>query len=130
ATPDFLVPALVERWDAGQEVDDERRALARKQFDYYAAQMGQSNPVPSETDAATVEHARQYLGQFNGIERIYQSMLGDAARKNPDVDFNRQYQGSAQVVSDAHIIPGAFTRGGYVVMQEALKNPDKYYGAE
>jgi type VI secretion system protein ImpL len=77
-----------------------------------------------------VEHARKYLGQFSGIERIYQSMLADAARKNRDIDFNRQYQGSAQVVSDSHIIPGAFTRGGFVIMQDALKNPDKYYGAE
>ena len=129
-TPDFLVPALLERWTAGQDVDDERQALARKQFEYYAAQLATSNPLPSDVDTASVEHARQYLRQFNGVERIYQSMLADAARKNPDVDFNRQYSGSAQVVSDSHVIPGAYTRGGFILMQDALKNPDKYYGAE
>jgi type VI secretion system protein ImpL len=57
-------------------------------------------------------------------------MLADAARKNSGIDFNRQYPGSAQVVADTHVIPGAYTRGGFVVMQEAFKNPDRYYGAE
>jgi type VI secretion system protein ImpL len=130
STPDFLAPALLEQWASGQQIDDDRVALARKQFDFYATQLAASNPLPTDADTASVDHARKYLSQFNGIEPIYQSMLAEAARNNPDVDFNRQYPGSAQVVSENHIVPPAFTRSGFVVMQDAMGNPDKFYGAE
>jgi type VI secretion system protein ImpL len=130
STLDFLAPALLEQWTSGQQVDDDRAALARKQFDFYSAQLATANPLPSDPDTATVEHARQYLRQFNGIESIYQSMLAEAARNNHDVDFNRQYPGSSQVLTETHNIPAAFTRAGFVAMQDEMGNPDKFYGAE
>src|SRR4029077_8753 len=93
-------------------------------------QLASANPLPSEADAATVAHARQYLGQFNGIERVYQSMLAEAARNNASIEFNRQYPGSAQVVTETHAVPAAFTRSGFAAMQDAIANPDRFYGAE
>lgn len=130
STADFLAPALLEQWTSGQQVNDDRAALARKQFEFYSAQLASANPLPSEADAATVEHARQYLGQFNGIERVYQSMLAEAARNNANIEFNRQYPGSAQVLTETHAVPAAFTRSGFVAMQDAIANPDRFYGAE
>ena len=130
STADFLAPALLEQWTSGQQVNDDRAALARKQFEFYSVQLASANPLPSEADTATVEHARQYLGQFNGIERVYQSMLAEAARNNANIEFNRQYPGSAQVLTETHAVPAAFTRSGFVAMQDAIANPDRFYGAE
>ena len=130
STTDFLAPALLEQWTNGQQVNDDRAALARKQFEFYSVQLASANPLPSEADAATVAHARQYLGQFNGIERVYQSMLAEAARNNASIEFNRQYPGSAQVVTETHAVPAAFTRSGFAAMQDAMANPDRFYGAE
>ena len=130
-TPDFLVPALIEIWTQGRsDVDEQTQGLARKQFEYYTSRLATGNPIPSEADSAVVQHARQYLLQFSGNERIYQSMLAAAGRGNPDVAFNRQYPGSAQVVIEPHSVPAAFTRAGFSVVQDALANPEKYYGAE
>jgi type VI secretion system protein ImpL len=126
---DFLVPALLNNWSAGKDVDEERQNLARRQFEYYSAQLASSDPVPSQADGDTIQHARQYLRQFNGTEQIYQSMLA-AARRNPDINFNRRYPNSSEVLIETHSVPGAYTRGGFVVMQDAFNNPDKYYGAE
>jgi type VI secretion system protein ImpL len=57
-------------------------------------------------------------------------MLSAGGRSNPDIVFNRQYPGSAQVVIEPHSIPAAFTRAGFSIVQDALANPEKYYGAE
>lgn len=130
STPEFIAPALLEQWTNGQQIDDDRLAVARKQFEFYAAELAKENPLPADADSATVDHARQYLSQFNGIERIYQSMLSEAAHNNSDVDFNQQYPGSGQVVVETHSVPAAFTRNGFAVMQDAIGNPDKFYGAE
>jgi type VI secretion system protein ImpL len=129
SSADFLVLALLNSWSSSRDVDDERQNLARRQLEYYSAQLATSDPLSSQAESDTVQHARQYLRQFNGAEQIYQSMLA-AARKSPDINFNRRYPESAQVLTEAHSVPGAYTRGGFVVMQDAINNPDKYYGAE
>jgi len=130
STPDFLAPALTKVWAAGNKPDADRHSLAQAQFEFYAQHLSRSNPLPQQADEATVAHARAYLKQFNGMERIYQGMLVEAAKNNPEMDFNRRYAGSAQVVVDPHVVPGPFTRGGFAVMKEALGNPDRFYGAE
>lgn len=130
STADFLAPALAKIWAAGNIPEQEQQSLAQSQFEFYSEHLATSSPLPQQSDNATVLHARQYLKQFNGVERIYQGMLIEAARKNPEIDFNRLYAGSAQVVTDPHVVPGGFTRSGFTVMKDALSNPDKFYGAE
>ncbi|MBV9436171.1 MAG: hypothetical protein JOZ44_08965 [Acidobacteria bacterium] len=130
SSADFLAPALIEQWTNGQQIDADTVSLAQKQFEFYASELAAANPLPSSADSGAVEHARQYLGQFNGIESVYQSMLAAAGRKGADIDFNRQYPGSSQVVSETHRVPAAFTRAGYLAMQDAIANPDRFYGAE
>jgi type VI secretion system protein ImpL len=130
AATDFLPAALLERWNLGAGGDDERSKLAKAQFEYYTANLAQTNPIPSAADSGAVQHARQYLKQFNGVDTIYQSMLAEAGRNMQPVNFNRQNAGSAQVIVASHEVPAAFTRQGFAVMQNALRNPDKFYGSE
>jgi type VI secretion system protein ImpL len=130
STLEFLPPLLLERWAAGQSPDNARLKLARRQFDFYAAELKEENPYSSATDAPTVERARKYLAQFGGAPRIYQAMLSDANAANKPVNFNQKFPGSAQVLVNSHDVSGAFTKGGYAFMQKAIKNPEKYVSGE
>ena len=58
-------------------------------------------------------------------------MLRTAAEKtNPAIDFNRKFPGSAEAVADQAEVSGAFTKGGWTIMQDAWQNPAPYFSAE
>jgi type VI secretion system protein ImpL len=126
----FLSPILLRRWSAGRNPDAGTMALAQKQFDFYGDELKDENPFSSENDARTIERSRRYLSQFAGTERVYQFMLTEASRKNPAVNFNRQFSGSAAYVIDNRDMPGAYTKAGWVFMQDAIKNADRFFSGE
>ncbi len=64
------------------------------------------------------------------VERVYQFMLAEAAKSNPPINFNRKFPGSAETVIDRVDVSGAFTKGGWDFMQDALKNLPKYFSGE
>ena len=109
--------------------DADRQQLAQKQFDFYAGELKEENPYSKDSDMAAVEKARHYLSQFGGMERVYTAMLAEAG-KNPPINFNRQFPGSAAVVIETHEVPGAFSKAGYTVMKDALQHPDRFYKGE
>ncbi|MCZ2075148.1 MAG: hypothetical protein LC130_09140 [Bryobacterales bacterium] len=126
----FLSPVLMNRWLSGRELDPERVDLARRQFDFYASELAAQNPYSSEADTGAIDRSRRYLAQFGGTESIYQFMLTESARNNPKVNFNEQFPGSAQVLVNNRDVSGAFTRGGWKFMQDALSKVDKFFGGE
>ncbi len=126
----FLSPLLRNRWMAGRNVDPERSVLAQKQFDFYSEELKYANPFSSENDSAAIERARKYLLQFAGTERVYQFMVTEANKANKLVNFNQRFPGSAEVVVNNRDVPGAFTKGGWAFMQNAIKNADRYFSGE
>lgn len=129
STAGFLTPVLMRWWTNARSVDPERQQLGQKQFDFYAGELREDNPYSKDADASGVEKARRYLSQFGGVERVYTAMLAEAG-KNPPIDFNRQFPGSAQVVVETHVVPGAFSKAGWGVMKDALQHPDRFYKGE
>ncbi|MFP5230741.1 MAG: ImcF-related family protein, partial [Acidobacteriota bacterium] len=132
STPE-ISPVLQQFWLNGRAPDtDEQNKLARAQFDFYAAELAKSDPYPLAANMPDppVTHARTYLNTFGGEDRIYQQMLTAAGSGSRAVDFNRDYPGSAQTVLDSHLVPAAFTKGGYALMQKALADPRKYFSGE
>ncbi|MFN3322439.1 MAG: ImcF-related family protein [Bryobacteraceae bacterium] len=130
STKDFLSPVLQNRWSEGRQVPPEILQLAQLQFDFYSEDLPLGNPYSREPDAPTVDRSRRYLAQFSGIERVYQFMLAEASRKNPKINFNARFPGSAEVVINNRDISGAFTKGGWDFMQDALKKADQFFGGE
>lgn len=126
----FLTPALVTHWLGGRQADSARLALARRQLDFYAAELPVANPYPGEADAAAVAVGRSFLSKFAGAERVYQFMLSEAARQNPPVSLARRVPGALGYVSNPHEVPGAFTRGGFTFMQGAFRNVDRFFQGE
>jgi type VI secretion system protein ImpL len=126
----FLSPVLMKWWAADRTVDPERQQLARRQFDFYAGVLKDENPYAKGNDVVAVEKARRYLAQFAGAERVYAFMLSEAGKSNPPINFNRQFAGSAQVVLETHEVPGAFSKGGWAFMKDALQHADRYFNGE
>ena len=130
STREFLSPVLMNRWSTNRNIDAQRLQLAQEQFGFYSDELKQENPFSSDSDAATVKKAREYLKQFEGIERVYAAMLADAAKKSQPVNFNRQFPDAVQVVSDGYEVAGPFSKKGYEFMKAALKNPGVYFNGE
>ena len=130
STREFLSPVLQNRWSTNRNVDAQRLQLAQKQFDFYSDELKIENPYSSDSDAVSVKKAREYLKQFEGIERVYAAMLADAAKKSQAVNFNRQFPDAVQVVSDGYEVAGPFSKKGYDFMKAALKNPGVYFNGE
>jgi type VI secretion system protein ImpL len=130
STKAFLTPVLMNWWVNGQGVDNDRQALAQRQFDYYAEELQNANPFSSVNDSDTIEHARHYLAQFAGEEAVYAFLLAEAGKNNPPINFNRQFPGSAQTVIETHEVPGAFSKGGWAFMKDALNHVDRYINGE
>ena len=126
----YLAPVLMDRWLAGRELDSERTALARTQVEFYAGELAVENPYSSENESATIEKARDYLSKFAAVERIYRSMLDEADHKNPSILFNRQFPGSADAVVDVKEVEGAFSKGGFAFMQDAIAHSDRFFAGE
>lgn len=130
STVDFLPPVLMGSWLGGRTLDSARAPVAQRQFAFYAAELARGNPYDVQPDQGTVAHARTFLNQFAGSERIYQNMLSKAGEQHPAVQFNRAFPGSAEYVVDGYSVPGAFTKGGYAFMQGAFRNADQYFQGE
>lgn len=130
STREFLSPVLLAAWTAGREVGEDRKDLARRQFDFYSDALTFANPYSSQNDTRAIGQARAYLAHFAGTERVYQSMLAAASAKNKGVNFNRDFPGSAEVVINHLDVPGAFTKGGWTFMQDAIRNPGRFFSGE
>jgi type VI secretion system protein ImpL len=130
STPEFLAPALQERWLGATRLDPTRAELARRQFSFYAGELPFSNPYTAEDDPRTVAHARGYLRQFTGIEPIYRSLLAAVSAKVPSIDFARKYPTSVGIVRDPFVVPGPYTKDGWTAVHAALKDVDRYFKGE
>jgi type VI secretion system protein ImpL len=130
ATHDFLPPVLDDRWGASRNVDDDRKALALKQFEFYTDELKLANPFAPDNDAAAIGNARHYLSQFAGFQMVYQAMLADAGKSGKPINFNKHFPGSAEEVIDTYDVPAAFTKPAWDFMKAALRDPGKYFEGE
>ncbi len=130
STKEFLTPILLSHWVADRDIDKDRKDLAALQFDFYATELARENPFATGNSKLMIEQARAYLAQFGGIDRYYVQLLSKASEKNPDVSFNDQYKDAPGVVVSSHKVKGAFTRGGFLFVQDALKDPRLYMAGE
>ena len=130
STAKFLTPVFVQYWIGSRAVDADQQQLAQKQTDFYANELVRQPPYSINPDTMEIGHTRSYLSHFLAQTRVYQAMLNDADKTSPNVDFNRQYPGSAASVIDSHVVRGAFTKSGFAFMQNALKHPEGYLQGE
>jgi type VI secretion system protein ImpL len=134
STSDFLPAELQADWQGALTPQPEVAQLAQSQFELYATLLAQPQScvagIAGPPDQTTVAHAREYLSHFGGFQHVYQSMLSAASRNFPTIRFNDVFPGSARFVVDAYEVPGAFSKGGFAFMQDAIQHPDPYFSGE
>jgi type VI secretion system protein ImpL len=130
STPEFLSPLLQRYWTAGQSMDTTSQALARVQFDFYSNELKVQNPYSTDSDAAVRDHARNYLNHFGAVPRIYTAMQNAAAKQNLPVNFYREHTDATDLIRSVPEVPGAFTKGGWGFMQNAIAHSDQYFRGE
>jgi type VI secretion system protein ImpL len=128
STKEFLTPVLMSHWVANRDIDKDRKDLAALQFDFFAVELAKENPFATGNSKITIEGARAYLKQFVGTDRYYAQLLSKVPQK--DVSFNDQFGDSVGVIVSSHKVKGAFTRSGFLFVQDYLKNPLLYMGGE
>lgn len=128
---DYISAHLREYWmeKREQQIDQDRRALADKQFEFYSGDLRNGNPFSEREDGEAVNTARVWLGSFPLLDSQYNAMLDEADRKGKRLNYNRDFAGTAAVIINNKDIRGAFTRDGWAAMQALFQNP-KLYAAE
>jgi type VI secretion system protein ImpL len=130
STPDFLSPVLQRFYTAGQDQDSKIPGLARLQFDFYAKELKFGNPYETPVDPMARNHARDYLNNFGAVPRIYTAMQNAASKPNPSLNFYQAHLGADDVIRAVPEVPGAFTKGGWDFMQNAITHSDQYFRGE
>lgn len=130
STSDFLSPALLKNWPAGQNLDSNGQSISRAQFDFYANELKLQNPYSLQTDSQAREHAREYLNRFGAVPRIYAAMQNAAIKANPAVNFYKEHPDSSDVIRAVPEVSGAFTKVGWDFMQDAITHSDRYFQGE
>ena len=130
STPKFLAPVLLTSWARGQSLDADMTALARRQFEFYAAELARANPWPQAADGGIVRHSRDFLRRFSGADQIYQSMLAQANQAAPPAKLAEVAPTAAGVIAAPNEMPGAFTAAGWTQMENAFRNADPYFEGE
>jgi len=118
----FLTQVLGSHWAADRGIDKERQDLVSKQFGFYATELVRKNWLGSGNSAPLVAHTRGYLKGFVGTNLLYARLkanVPDAAARS----FNERYEKSSEIIESDHRVAGAFTRAGYMAVQNALLHP-------
>ena len=118
----FLTQVLGSHWATERGIDKDRQDLVARQFDFYARELVRKNWLVSGNSATLVSHTRGYLKGFVGTNLLYARLkanVPDPAARS----FNERYQRSGEIIESEHRVAGAFTRAGYVAVQNALLIP-------
>jgi len=130
STKEFLSPVLTSQWTAGRDIDADRAALAKVQFDFYSKELAAANPYSANNDPAAIAQARNYLSLFGSTDRLYSTLVEQDSLKNPAADFFQQFHEAAGVIAGGRRVRGAFTRPGFAFMKDAILNPSAYASGE
>jgi type VI secretion system protein ImpL len=130
STGAFLGPVLTRRWDAGRRIDESRMALAQRQFAFLGDELPRGNPYSDVVDVPAVQQSRTFLLQLPVADRIYQFIKTRADAVAAPVSFARAFPKLVGALKAPHEVPGAFTRDGRAVFEQALRNIDQYLATE
>lgn len=119
STKEWLSPFLLRTWLQNHPAGKDSEALIARQFDFYSDELRRENPFNSAEDSGNVEHARAYLHAFNQLDRLYRMNIEQAGAGRSAINFSRLYPQPS--VGDRHIVEAAFTKPGWIAMQDAIR---------
>jgi type VI secretion system protein ImpL len=130
STPEFLGPVLLGQWTGGLQPEEERSALALRQFAFFGSELRFGNPYSHPPEEATIARTRVLLQQFSNVEQFYQVMISEASSAHPPIQFETAFPGAGSIVTNSYVVPGAFTKPGWETVQASLSNVDQLFARE
>jgi type VI secretion system protein ImpL len=130
SSADFLPPVLLATWPTARTLEPERLDLTRSQMQLYADWIAEGYPGAPQPDDASVRRTRDFLAQFAGADRFYQTLLASVQDSVAAVDFGERFPGSQGVVVNEYTVPAAFTRPAWAQIRQQLRNVDSFFTAE
>jgi type VI secretion system protein ImpL len=125
STGSFLGPTLLQHWRGGDYVDEERLAIARRQFEFFGEELAFGTPYPGlEADDAVVARARDFLLEFGQADPFYRSLVSEASQATESVRLE------SAVLTGALELRGAFTREGWSYVRGRLGDPESLLRTE
>jgi type VI secretion system protein ImpL len=121
----FLAPLMLNQWNLGRNLDQERLGLAFKQFDFYAGELAHENPYNVQENDGLVSRARQYLSTFHGVDQIYRGLLQVASQTAQPARIADLAPNFRQTITGPGQVDAAFTAEGWQAFQKALQEGGK-----
>jgi type VI secretion system protein ImpL len=97
------------------------QALADRQIGFYAAELLKGHPGRLPEDMEARDHARQYLQQLKGIDRLYEGIVAGAAAHVKAASLKDLAANYKEVLSGPEGVEAAFSKEGQVYFEKASK---------
>jgi type VI secretion system protein ImpL len=129
STNDFPASILTEKWKAANNIVDDRADLAKRQFEYYSAELNSGDPIGTKPDDAAIGRARNYLAKFAGIDRYYRPLI-DKASSGGDANFYARFADARGMIVNTPSVKGAFTPAGFQAFSTAIRDLSRSVAGE
>lgn len=121
SSPEFVTPVLLNSWSGDRELDPQVRDVVAAQFDLYATELPEGNPIPgAAADAELVDRMRRFLRSSSDEDRYYRAVVDEVSRETEPFDFDRTYR-SGRIVRQPHVVAGAYTPEGWAKVHDRLE---------
>jgi type VI secretion system protein ImpL len=122
---EFLGNTLLPIWlHAGAVLASDESVLATRQLQFYVSELVLHNPYqpPISENPAAVRAAQEYLGRFNGPDKLLGAIVQDI-NKNRAAEMLGTYAPSyVGVLSGPVTVEAAYTRDGWTAMMDGIQS--------
>lgn len=131
-----LAPVLEAHWAGRPDgpadglEDDDVALLARAHFQRFARELTFGDPYQDGVSRERVARARGFLEEFGAEGQLYQALVAAVSREHPEVRLEDVAPDAGSVLVSDAVVPGAFTREGWMAVHEILEDPESLLESE
>src|SRR5215467_3227491 len=122
---EFLANTLLPIWThAGAVLSSDENVLATRQLQFYVSELLLRNPYqpPISENAAAVRAAQDYLGRFNGPDKLLGAIVQDIDKNRPAEMLGTYAPSYVGVLSGPVAMEAAYTRDGWTAMMDGIQS--------
>ena len=122
---EFLGNTLLPIWiHSGAALASDESVLASRQLQFYVSELLLRNPYqpPISENAAAVRAAQDYLGRFNGPDKLLGAIVQDIDKNRPAEMLGTYAPSYVGVLSGPATVEAAYTRDGWTAMMDGIQS--------
>jgi type VI secretion system protein ImpL len=115
--------ARVMRGSVSTGIDHAFHGLFERQLAFFATLPAPRGDGLGSLDTEAVASARRFLGSFAPLDAYRYAMVRAVPVNLPDVGYDVSARGRKVVLRSSHVVPGAYSRGGWEAFSRRLDDP-------